>query len=123
MSKKETVAVLGASPKPDRYSNKAVKLLIEKGHNVIPIHPIIKEIEGLNTIPNLKSVDTKVDTITMYMNPKISIQLINDIIDVNPGRVIFNPGTESEEIEKILHTHNISFEKACTLVLLRTNQF
>lgn len=36
---KGTVAVLGASDKPDRYSNRAVRLLLEHGYTVLPVHP------------------------------------------------------------------------------------
>ena len=43
----ETVAVVGASPKPDRYSNKAVNLLKVNGYNVIPVHPAVKEVNGI----------------------------------------------------------------------------
>ena len=42
------VAVIGASAKPERYSYQAVKLLREKGHAVYPVHPSLREIEGLS---------------------------------------------------------------------------
>ena len=45
--KKERVVVLGASANPERYSNKAVKLLLKHGHDVVPVNPGQKEIEGL----------------------------------------------------------------------------
>ncbi|MCM8776521.1 MAG: CoA-binding protein, partial [Candidatus Omnitrophica bacterium] len=41
------VAVIGASDKPDRYSYKAVKLLLERGHRVYPVHPRVKDIDCL----------------------------------------------------------------------------
>jgi predicted CoA-binding protein len=50
------VVVLGASNKPERYSNMAVKLLKEKGYNVIPIHPLLDEIEGFPVVHYLKDV-------------------------------------------------------------------
>ena len=37
--KQERVAILGASDKPDRYSNKAQRLLRQHGHTVVPVHP------------------------------------------------------------------------------------
>ena len=43
----QTVVVLGASPKPERYSNKAIRLLQQHRHRVIPVHPAIAKIEGL----------------------------------------------------------------------------
>ncbi|MDH4276399.1 MAG: CoA-binding protein, partial [Gammaproteobacteria bacterium] len=31
----KTTVVVGASPKPDRYANKAIRFLMERGHPVI----------------------------------------------------------------------------------------
>ena len=47
------VVVLGASPKPERYSNQAVCLLREMGYRVIPVHPRESHIEGIATVTNL----------------------------------------------------------------------
>ena len=41
------VAVLGASPKPERYANRAQRMLMEAGYSVVPVHPKIREIEGV----------------------------------------------------------------------------
>jgi len=122
-NKKHTVVVLGASSNPDRYSNKAIKMLIAYGHDVIPIHPALKEIEGLPVVPSLAAVDTKVDTLTIYVGPQKSKTLINEIISLSPGRVILNPGTESFELEHGLSQNKIPFIKGCTLVMLQTEQF
>ena len=46
----ETVAVLGASPKRERYSNQAIRLLRDYGHTVLPVNPAQQEIEGLRVI-------------------------------------------------------------------------
>ncbi len=119
----ETVVVLGASNKSDRYSNKAIKMLTEYGHRVIPIHPKLKDIEGLEVKPDLKSVNTDVDTLTMYVGPQRSFKMINDILALNPKRVIFNPGAESSELEKALDQKHIPWVEACTLVMLRTGQY
>jgi hypothetical protein len=120
---KETVVVLGASDKSDRYSNKAIKMLTEYGHRVIPIHPRLKEIENLEVKPDLKAVDTPVDTLTMYVGPQRSLAMKEDILALKPGRVIFNPGAESPELEKALDEAHIPCLEACTLVMLRTGQY
>ena len=119
----QRVVVLGASPKPDRYSNKAVKLLLEHGHSVVPVHPAAVEIEGLQVVPNLPAVDGAVDTLTVYLSPAQSNGLLDDILALSPGRVIFNPGTESPHLKARLETAGIRTEDACTLVLLNTGQF
>lgn len=120
---KQTVAVLGASPKPQRYSNKAVNLLRELGHCVIPVHPVVKEIDGIPVIASLADIELKVDTLTLYVSASLSSPLIAVILALNPGRVIFNPGTENPALKKMLEEQGILTEEACTLILLNTGQF
>ena len=65
----------------------------------------------------------RIDTLTMYVNPALSTKYQQDIIDLNPKRVIFNPGSENPALEKALIERGIHVEEACTLVMLRTDQF
>jgi len=119
----ERVAVLGASHKPERYSNQAVRMLKEYGHEVIPVTPGRKEIENLPAVPDLGGIDQSVDTLTLYVGPERSAQLQDAIVALKPGRVILNPGTESLELEQALDRAGIPWMHACTLVMLRTGQF
>lgn len=119
----QRVVVLGASPKPDRYSNKAVKLLLEHDHDVVPVHPAASEIEGLSVKPSLSRVEGPVDTLTVYLSPSQTEFLEDDILALKPRRVIFNPGTESPSLKRVLDEAGILTEEACTLVLLNTKQF
>jgi len=117
------VAVLGASHKPERYSNRAVRLLKQHHFRVIPIHPVQKEIEGIPVIHSLKKIDLPVNTLTVYVGPERMKDMIDDIITLNPGRVILNPGTESEPLKIALNENKIPFLEACTLVMLQSGQF
>ncbi len=118
-----TTVVLGASPKEDRYSNKAVALLHSNGIPVIPIHPTAKEINGIPCLASLKDITVPVDTITLYVNEKLSTGLIPDIIACAPRRIVMNPGTENELLETEAQKVGIIVQRACTLVLLNTRQW
>lgn len=120
---KERVVVAGASPKAERYSNKAVRLLQQHGHEVLPIHPAAESIEGLTAVHSLKDIEGEVDTVTLYISPDKSSASAEDLLALHPNRVIFNPGTENPELQVKLEKANIATEQACTLVLLNTNQF
>ncbi len=120
---KQTVVVLGASPKTERYSNKAVRLLKKQGHSVIPVHPVIQEIESLPVAASLAEIDRHVDTLTLYISAIHSTPLIDAILSLNPSRVIFNPGTENPALSFALKERGIHAEEACTLILLNTGQF
>lgn len=117
------VVVLGASPKPARYSNQAVRLLKANDYRVIPVHPKIAEIEGLPVAHSLRTIREAVHTLSLYVGPERSQSLIDEIIHLNPRRIIFNPGTESADLEGRLHRHHIGSIHGCTLVMLRTGQF
>ncbi|MEJ2589797.1 MAG: CoA-binding protein [Candidatus Thiodiazotropha sp.] len=117
------VVVLGASSKPLRYSNQAVRLLLEKGYRVTPVHPRLEIIEGLPVAPGLQAVQQPVDTLTLYVGPERLKPLIDDVLLLKPKRVIFNPGTESTELKSRLEHAGIHWLEACTLVLLRIGTF
>ena len=117
------VAVIGASNKPERYSYQAVKLLLEKGHQVFPVHQRIKEIDGSKVFPTIKEVPLPVDTISLYVAADISSLLAPDILAAHPRRIIFNPGAENEDLFSKAKAEKIETLNACTLVLLRTGQF
>ena len=112
------VVVLGASPKSDRYSNRAVRLLRAEGYRVTPVHPSASQIEGLAVVHDLEQIRDPVHTLTLYVAP-----LIDALIGLRPGRVVLNPGTEGEELERRLDAAGIPWLYACTLVMLRTGTF
>jgi len=112
------VAVLGASPKPDRFSFKAVHKLKVQGFIPIPVHPAGHTVDGVAGVKSLDDIHDPVDTLTMYVNAKISNEQAEQILRLHPRRVIFNPGAENEELAKILEDAGIEVVFHCTLVML-----
>lgn len=122
------VAILGASPKSDRYSHMALMRLIDAGYRVLPVNPAYSEVEGITALDNVVDAaavagSEGLDTLTLYLGPKHSEPLVDDIIAARPQRVIFNPGTESQPVQNALDQSGIPWIEACTLVLLSTNQY
>jgi len=116
------VLVIGASLKPERYSNKAIKMLKEYNHTVFAIglrEGVVNEVKIQKGLTILDSIDT----VTLYLNPLRQLDYYQYIIDLKPKRVIFNPGTENDDFYVRLRENNINVEVACTLVLLRSNMF
>lgn len=121
MKNKKTL-VLGASTKPDRYAFKAITMLVDKGHSVLAIGQNAGEVAGIKI--QTKAIPLKnIDTVSLYLNPLRQKDYYNYIVEAQPKRVIFNPGTENPEFYQLLQLNNIKVEVACTLVLLTTNQF
>lgn len=114
--------VIGASTKPERYSNMAIRKLTNYNHETVAFGMREGEEAGITIDTELKQYKN-IDTVTLYLNPERQEQYYDYIIALNPKRVIFNPGTENPEFYGLLTENNIDFEVACTLVLLSTNQY
>ncbi|MGI8890587.1 MAG: CoA-binding protein [Chthoniobacterales bacterium] len=120
---KRNVVVLGASPKPDRYSNQAIRLLAKFDYRPIPVNPSFEEIEGLPCFPRVAAIGEPVHTITLYLGSARSTPLIDEIVAAQPQRIIMNPGAENEELAAVASGVGIEMVEACTLVMLRTGLF
>lgn len=118
------VAILGASPKPDRFAYKAFKLLLEHGHKPFLVNPNWKEesFEGHKIYKSLADLKD-IDTVTMYVGAGISTPLEKDFLSLSPRRVVFNPGSENSQLAKALINAKIKVVENCTLVMLRAGTF
>lgn len=114
--------VIGASENPSRYSYMAINSLLRHNHHVVAIGTKAGQVLGIK-IETDKVPFSDIDTVTLYINPLIQKEYYDYIIGLKPRRIIFNPGTENHELEKLAQQKGIKTEEACTLVLLSTNQY
>jgi len=109
--------VVGASAKPERFSNIAVKRLLASNIPVIAVGLREGEVSGVRIqklFPDLNSIHT----VTLYVGPKNQAVYYDYIIKINPKRVIFNPGTENIQFEDVLRKQGIEVVRNCTLIML-----
>ncbi|MAZ72678.1 MAG: CoA-binding protein [Flavobacteriaceae bacterium] len=114
--------VLGASLKPNRYSNLAIHRLVAYKQEVEAIG-LRKGIVAGVEISTEKIPFENIHTVTLYLNAQRQEEYYDYIISLNPKRVIFNPGTENPTFYQLLQQKNIEVEVACILVLLSTDQY
>lgn len=122
MSESKKTVIIGASEHSNRYSYIAANRLIAHGHEVIAIGSKPGKVAGLDIITDHPVLDA-VDTVTLYINPQRQPAYYDYILSLHPKRVIFNPGTENEELEEMLRQNGIQVLEACTLVMLSTGQY
>lgn len=120
---KKTV-ILGATDNPTRYAYTAASMLDRNQIEFVPVgiksglvfgRPIL-DLRAKPLIPD-------VETITLYIGPQNQQEWYDYIISLKPKRIIFNPGTENPELEKMAREQGIQVWPACTLVLLSTGQY
>ena len=122
MQQNKRTLIVGATPNETRYANIATHILLDFGHEVVLFgikKGEVREIPILNEWP----INADIDTITMYINPRLQEQYYEQILALQPKRIIFNPGTENVELVALAKKGKIETLDACTLVLLRTGQY
>ncbi|MBT8258392.1 MAG: CoA-binding protein [Bacteroidia bacterium] len=114
--------VFGASLKPERISNKIIHRLANYGEDVFAFGLKKGTVSDVEIITDLILIEG-LDTISLYIGPQRQRDYYDYLISLNPGRIIFNPGTENPEFYTLLKESNIEYEVACSMVLVATNQY
>ena len=114
--------LLGGSMNPNRYAFLAIHQLLAKGYVVRAIGKRQGSVNSVK-IHNSKKKFKNIDTVSIYLNKNNQREYYDYIINLNPNRVVFNPGSENKELEKLLDQYNINFERSCMLVKLRLDTY
>lgn len=120
---KKTV-IIGATDNPDRAAYHASEMLTAYKHEIVPVginkgNLLGKEILDLRKKPEINAVDT----VTLYIGTQRQPEWYDYILSLHPKRIIFNPGTENPEFEKLAEENGIEATEGCTMVMLRSGQF
>jgi predicted CoA-binding protein len=121
MANKKTL-ILGATPNSGRYAYLAANRLVSYGHAIVNVGIKTGEVAGVH-IEKAEQIHNDIDTITLYVGPQNQLALYDYILNTQPKRIIFNPGTENSELQKLADAKGIETEYACTLVLLSIGEY
>ena len=114
----KSTLVIGASLKESRYSNICVKTLVSGQYPVTAIglrEGLIDKTPVQTGFPELQNIHT----VTLYLGPENQKSWYNYILNLNPDRVVFNPGTENQEFEGMLSDAGIEVIEGCTIVMVK----
>src|SRR5476651_1856672 len=107
--------VLGATPDSSRYAYLAANKLVKYGHSIVNVGIKTGEVAGV-PIEKPEAIHTDIDTITLYVGPQHQTALYDYILNTHPKRILFNPGTENSELQRMANEKGIETDYACTLV-------
>lgn len=113
--------VIGASENKDRYSNMAIRELRRHGHEVVAVGAKKGTVEDVSIETEIPQIN--VHTISLYLNPERQQPYYEQLLKLNPERIIFNPGTENKIFQQLARDAGVQVLEACTLVMLRTAQY
>lgn len=115
--------ILGATTNESRYANIVTKRLLKQGHEVVLLGNKKGEVAGNKIRNDTNEVTEIIDTVTMYLGENNQAEYEGFLLNLNPRRVIFNPGAENPALAQKLSAQGVETLNACTLVMLSTNQF
>lgn len=117
-------AIIGATTNSGRYAYLAARMLTQYGHEIVPMGIHRGEVFGKEILDiRSKPVANDIDTITLYIGPQRQPEWYDYLLSLKPKRIIFNPGTENPDFEKLVEEKGIEAVQGCTLVMLRSGEF
>ena len=122
MAVQKKTLVLGASENPSRYSYLAVRKLTSHQHPVVAIGKKKGKVGDVAIETDHLPLED-IDTVTLYLNPRNQQEYYDYILSLQPARIIFNPGTENEELEQMAKENGIETVQGCTLVMLSIGNY
>ena len=117
MTIRPTVAVIGASRDQRKFGNISVRAHLQQGYEVFPVNPHADEVEGLRAFESLSDVPAEnLDRVTVYLPPHLTLELLDEIAEVEPVEVWLNPGSSDEDVRARAQQLGIEIIEACSIV-------
>lgn len=92
-----TVAIVGASPNPERPSYRVASYLMEHGYQVIPVNPNAPVILGNSSYPDLSSIPEKVEVVDIFRKSEEVMPIVEEAIKIRAKVVWMQEGVINEE--------------------------
>ena len=78
----KTWAVVGLSNNSERADYRVAKLLMEKGHQVIPVHPKAETVHGQKGYAKLSDIPFAVDVVDIFVNSELAGEVVDSAIEI-----------------------------------------
>lgn len=113
-------AVAGASADPSKYGHKVLKALAKHGKDVVGLHPVVAEVDGIPVYPSLADVPVPIQSLSIVTPPAVTAKVVNDAIEHGVETIWMQPGAENEQAIQAARQHGITIIAGgpCVLVSL-----
>jgi len=89
-------AIVGATDNPEKYGHQIFKNLKNRGYEVYPVNPKLKELEGTRCYASLANIPVKVDVVDFVVPPGVTEEILKECKELGLNSIWLQPGSESE---------------------------
>jgi uncharacterized protein len=117
----QTIALVGASPDPDRPSHGVMRYLLEQGYRVIPVRPLdCADVLGVPCVASLAEVDEPIDLVDVFRREEALPGHAREAVEVGAKALWLQLGLRSPEARRIATEAGLDYvEDACTAIVHR----
>ncbi len=113
---KPTVAVIGASTDPEKFSFKAVKAFVESGFEVYPVNPNATEVAGLKCYPTIGDLPVgTLDRVVLYVPGTVGMQVLDELAQLAVGEIWASPGADDPAVLAKARKMRLPIYQVCSL--------
>ena len=121
LAEARTIAVVGASPRPDRPSHGVIRYLLAQGYRVIPVRPLdCDEVLGVPCVATLAEVDEPIDVVDVFRRVEFCPGVALETVEAGAGALWLQLGLVSPESRAIAAAGGLDYvEDECTAIVHR----
>jgi uncharacterized protein len=121
LAEARTIALVGASPKPDRPANGVMRYLLAQGYNVIPVRPRdCDEVHGVPCVASLAEIEEPIDLVDVFRRADACPGVAREAAEVGAKAVWLQLGLVSPEARQIAEDAGLDYvEDECTAIVHR----
>ena len=120
LAETRTIALVGASPKPQRPSNSVMRYLLAEGYRVIPVRPQRTEILGIPCVDSVTDIEEPVDLVDVFRRAEFCPEVAEQAAAAGAKALWLQLGIVSPESRAIAERAGMDYvENACTAIVHR----
>ncbi|MDP6403116.1 MAG: CoA-binding protein [SAR202 cluster bacterium] len=108
LTNSRTIAVVGLSPDPDRPSHYVAEYLQRHGYRIIPVNPLIDEVLGEKSFPDLRSVPVSIDMVDIFRRSEHVPPLVDEAIEIGVRHIWMQDGVTNVEASALARAAGLS---------------
>jgi len=105
--KQKRFAIVGTFRNESKYAYKILKALKNKGCQVFPVNPGLKEVEGISCYPSVKDIPVVCDVASIITPAQVTERIVRECKDKGISRIWLQPGAENDKVIKFCKENNL----------------